>query len=139
MMVLPTGGGKSIIAADIASRATKKHHSVLILVHRRQLVMQMVERLREYGLYAGIIMSGEKTSLDMPIQVGTIQTYHRRLQLDDPGNVFFVDASVVIIDEAHRSLSKTYQSVLSLYKKKIVIGITATPCLASGVGMGQYY
>jgi len=76
----------------------------------------------------------------LPIQIATIQTYSRRIQLDDAAcRPFLVDAAVVLADEAHRSLSKQFQGVLNLYEGKVIIGVTATPCLSSGVGMGQYY
>jgi len=139
ILVLPTGGGKTYIMAEIARRSVEKGYKILALMHRRQLVQQMQDRFADYGLESGIIMSGEETDLDKDIQIGTIQTYHRRLQLYDTANPFFVDASIVFIDEAHRSLSRTYKEALEIYQDKIVIGVTATPCLASGVGMGRYY
>lgn len=140
IMTLPTGGGKTYIMADIAKRSVENGHNVLILMHRRLLVYQMRDRFIDYKLDCGIIMSGMETSLDCPVQIGTIQTYHRRLKIDEiERNQFFINASVVMIDEAHRSLSRTFQEALSHYENKIVIGVTATPCLASGVGMGKYY
>jgi len=140
LMVLPTGGGKTFVCADIAKRAVEKGNKVLCLMHRRHLVNQMLDRFSDYGLDPGVIMSGDQPNLSAKIQVATIQTYSRRIQLDHPiSNPFFIDASVVIIDEAHRSLSKTYQNTLKKYSDKIVIGVTATPCLSSGVGMGEYY
>lgn len=137
IMTLPTGGGKSFIAADIAARSVEKGHKVLILTHMRQLVTQMSLRLSEYGLDSGFIMAGFESELNKSIQIGTIQTYSRRIKL--PDEIFFINASIVIIDEAHKSMSKTYQTVLSKYTDKIVIGITATPVLGSGVGLGEFY
>ncbi len=140
LMVLATGGGKTHIMADIASRAVEKGKKVLALMHRRLLVQQMYDRFADCNVDAGIIMSGKETSLSCPVQIGTIQTYHRRLKLEEvERNPFFVDADIVFIDEAHRSLSKTFQEALANYPDKIIIGVTATPCLASGMGMGNFY
>ncbi len=140
LLTLPTGGGKTYIMADIAKRCIDNGHKVLALMHRRQLVQQMQDRFSDYEIDSGIIMSGEDTELRKNMQIATIQTYHRRLQLDDvKENRFFIDASVVLVDEAHRSLSKTYLETLFHYEDKIIIGVTATPCLASGLGMGNYY
>ena len=36
-IVLPCGGGKSVIVAEIARLTTEKHNRVLFLVHRREL------------------------------------------------------------------------------------------------------
>ena len=139
LVVLPTGSGKTFVMADIAKRSVDNGHKILAMMHRRQLVTQMQDRFRDYELESGLIMAGHDHDLGSNIQIGTVQTYHRRLDLYDVDNPFFVDASVVFIDEAHRSLSKTFQKVLLRYPKKIVIGVTATPCLASGRGMGDYY
>ena len=140
LMVLPTGGGKTFIMSEIASRAVEKGNKVLCLMHRRQLVQQMQDRFADYGLECGVIMSGVDTALGCPVQIGTIQTYHRRLKLSDLDcNKFFIDASVIMIDEAHRSLSRTFLETLSNYTGRVVIGVTATPCLASGLGMGLLY
>jgi len=140
IIALATGAGKSIIIADIAKRCIDNGHKVLILTHMRQLVTQMAERCAEYGQDSAFIMAGMEYALDMPLQIGTIQTYRRRIKLEPiEQNRFFINASVVIVDEAHKSLSRTYQEVLGLYKDKIVIGVTATPVLGSGMGMGKFY
>ena len=140
LLVLATGSGKTHILADIASKTVENGHRVLALMHRRQLVTQMVDRFADCDVDAGMIMSGMDNELSKPCQVGTIQTYSRRLNLCEiEDNQFFIDASVIFIDEAHHVLSKTYQNILKLYPDKIVIGVTATPCLSSGVGMGKYF
>ena len=140
LLVLPTGAGKTHTIGDIAKRTINNGHKVLALMHRRQLVSQMVDRFVECGVTAGMVMSGIEPDLGNDCQVGTIQTYSRRLKIDQlEYNPFFINASVVFIDEAHHALSKTYQKVLELYSDKIVIGVTATPCLSSGVGMGQFF
>ena len=140
LLVLPTGGGKTIVMAEMARRAVEKGGRVLCLMHRRQLVDQMVERFKDHGLDCGVIMAGVETNLSSPIQIATIQTYGRRIKLDDAGiQLFFVAATLILIDEAHRSLSNIFQKVLKYYADKTVIGVTATPCLSSGLGMGQYY
>jgi len=134
VLVSPTGSGKSFIVADIASRSAENGHKVLILTHMRGLVLQMADRLGEYGLESAFIMAGHPMDLSKQIQVGTIQTYHTRLKLD-----YRVDASVVIIDEAHRSMSKTFQDVLTQYSDQVIVGVTATPVLSSGIGLGNFY
>lgn len=140
LIVLPTGAGKSHCLGEIALGAVSKDNTVLALMHRRQLVTQLVDFFSQAGVHADIIMSGVESVLKSKVQVGTIQTYHRRLQLERlEDNRFFVQAAVCMIDEAHHALSKTYQTVLSNYEDKIIIGVTATPVLSSGVGMGNFF
>lgn len=140
LIALPTGAGKTHVLSDIAKKAQTKENKVLALMHRRQLVTQMVDSFTENGIEADIIMAGIESRLESKVQVGTVQTYSRRLDLDDlKYNRFFIDASIVMIDEAHHALSKTYQKILMNYGNKVIIGVTATPILSSGIGMGTFF
>jgi superfamily II DNA or RNA helicase len=141
VMVMSTGGGKSIVFGQIIANVLENGKSILWLVHRRNLVYQMRDVLEEhFYVTPGLILSGEKTDLKNPIQIGTIQTYARRINLKQLWqNDFYVKADVVLIDEAHRSLSPSYKKIIDLYHSKIIIGCTATPVGAGGKGMGEVY
>jgi len=141
VMVLPTGAGKSIIFAEIIRLALEKGNRVLWLVHRRNLVYQMQATLQDqFDIQAGVIMAGVKSELELPVQLCTIQTYSRRLLLDDDlFNRFQVAADLVLIDEAHRSISKSYRKIIDLYANKHLIGCTATPMRADQRGLGEIY
>ena len=146
MVTLPTGAGKSIIQGVISKMCVDKGNNVLALMHRRGLVDQLCDRFSLCGVDAGKIMSQVDAELSKSVQIGTIQTYSRRIQLEEY-DIFSEksikpwehDADLILLDEAHRSLSKTFQDTLKSYKDKIVIGFTATPTLSSGIGMGNYY
>lgn len=137
------GAGKTIIAASIVSSALEKNKKVLFLVHLRELAYQAFERFAEFGIGddVGIIMAGEVTSLDKPVQIASIQTYTRRLNLDElQYNPWFHNADLVIYDECQESVSRTRKAVLEIYKKgTIILGLTATPCRADGRGLGEIY
>jgi len=140
VMVLPTGGGKAIIFGQIISNAVEKEKTVLWLVHRRNLVYQMRDVLDQFEVPCGLIMSGVESDTKQLVQLGTIQTYYRRLQLDENYcNRFYIDADLLLIDEGHRSLSKTYIDVINNYSKKIIISCTATPMRSDQRGMGEVY
>ena len=135
-----TGSGKTIVAAAIVSASLEKGKKVLFLVHFRQLAYQAVERFTEFGLgdEVGLIMSGEDSFLSRPVQVAMVQTYSRRLQLEDKR--WFCDADLVIYDECHASIAKTRKAILELYKENtVILGLTATPCRADGRGLGEVY
>ena len=140
LVVAPTGAGKSHIIGNIACSAVEKGHKVLALMHRRQLVTQLAGFFQDAGIDPALIMSGEESELEKDVQVATCQTYLRRMKLHPlEENHWFINASVIFIDEAHHVLSKTYQKILREYEDKIVIGVTATPILSSGVGMGTFF
>ena len=96
------GAGKTIIAASIVSKALEKNKKVIFLVHFRQLAYQAMERFIDFGIgdEVGFIMAGEETHFGRPIQIISIQTYARRLKLDDiEHNIWFKNADIVFYDE----------------------------------------
>ncbi len=141
LYVAPTGSGKSYLYGQIIQNLVQNMKKVLWIVHRRNLVFEMQKKLTEkFDIKSGIIMSGVEHDLDMRVQLCSIQTYGRRLDLDLlEFNKFYFDADVVMIDEAHRATSKTYKKVIDLYRDKILIGCTATPCKADGRGLGEVF
>ena len=146
LVTLPTGSGKSIIMGNIARACIDKGSKVLALMNRRGLVFQLNDRFESCGVNSGTIMSGVESDLSNKVQIGTNQTFSRRRLFEkvnlETGGLFKPwqhPADVVLCDEAHRSLSKSFQGTLEAYKDKVVLGFTATPALASGVGFGRYY
>ena len=45
LLVLPTGGGKTIVFNYIAQQTSARNKNVLILVHRQELLRQTIEKL----------------------------------------------------------------------------------------------
>ena len=74
LLVLPTGGGKTVIFNHIAANATGR---VLILVHRVELLRQTVDK---YGGDIGTIEAGKPTPSNRVI-VGMVQTVVNRLRV----------------------------------------------------------
>ncbi|MEA3307493.1 MAG: DEAD/DEAH box helicase [Elusimicrobiota bacterium] len=138
-----TGAGKTIIAGAIISSALEKGKKVIFLVHFRQLAYQAMERFQDFGISdeIGIIMANEDPHLDRPVQIVSVQTYGRRLKLDDlKHNQWFKNADIVFYDEAHSSIAKTRKAILNLYKDNaIIIGLTATPARADGRPLSEIY
>lgn len=141
ILVLPTGAGKSVVFGQIISNAVDLGNRVLWIVHRRNLVHQMQDTLeRFFDIQPGIIMAGTEPDTSKPVQLCTIQTFSRRINLDEPTyNQFAVKSDIVLVDEGHRSVSPSYIKVLEEYKDRIVIACTATPMRADGRGLGEYY
>jgi len=141
LFVLPTGAGKTPVLCQIIENLVSNGKQVLFLVHRRRLIEQIKGMLKDdFGLDAGIIMAGVSSNLESKIQLASIATYERRLNLDTlMYNRYFVDADVVLIDEAHRSVSQGFKEILELYSDKIIIGCTATPIRGDGRGLGEVY
>jgi len=67
LIPLPTGGGKTVIAAAIIQTAIERGQRVLFVVHRRELVLQASEKLLANGVDHGILMGPKaRPTLDRP-------------------------------------------------------------------------
>ena len=132
--VLPTGGGKTVCAAAITLQAAEAGMQVLFLVHRRELMRQAEQTLAAAGLEGriGVIASGRTAMPGMPIQIATVQTLARRRHIQlDPG--------IVIVDEAHHAVSRSWSAVLDRWPNALRLGLTATPRRLDGKGLhGQF-
>ena len=130
LVVAPTGSGKTIIFAYIATGAVKKNKRVLILTHRREILYQTVDKIKAFGIHAGQIVSGKPTTSEL-IQVAMVGTLINRLELIQPPDL-------IIIDEAHHAVSNTWSKILN-YFDVLKIGYTATPERLSGEGLNEIF
>lgn len=117
-IVLGCGGGKSCIVAEMARRTTFNGKRVLFLVHRRELVDQIKATFIRWGV-------------DMKLcNVGMVQTFTRRLEkLPKP--------ALIITDENHHSLAKSYKRIYDYFSDVPRVGVTATPVRLNGDGLGD--
>ncbi len=117
MLCKPTGSGKTVTFASIASDAVAMGSRAAIVVDRKELLEQAVEKLKMYGLNPQIIRGKNRVNYQNKCFVATVQTLINRQQLD---------LNLLIIDEAHK---QTFDKLLALdaYKRTFVIGATATP------------
>jgi hypothetical protein len=58
ILVCPTGGGKTVIAAAIIKEIAQKRRGVLVLAHRREIIAQTSQKLHAHGVPHGIIQAG---------------------------------------------------------------------------------
>ncbi|WP_373781837.1 DEAD/DEAH box helicase, partial [Jeotgalibaca porci] len=120
LLVSPAGSGKSVIIAEIARLATKKNGHVLFMVHRKELIEQIT------GSFHTNEVQMENTTI---MTVGRI--VNRLDQLPKP--------SLIITDETHHSLAKTYRDIYDYYEDVPRLGFTASPWRMSGQGFTDVY
>lgn len=75
---MPTGTGKTTVFSEIVARARLKDKKILIVVHRKELVEQIVERLQNFEVQAGIISGSIQPDVEKEVQVATIQSLSNR-------------------------------------------------------------
>lgn len=114
---LATGGGKTITFSAITKRYIEKSgKSVLILVHRKELMVQTVRTLyHAYGISGQMIKAGMKTVPKAAVYVGMVESTIRRIPKD---------IGLVIIDEAH---NLSFAKIHAHFETQMIIGFTATP------------
>lgn len=133
LLVMPTGAGKTVCFSYIASQAAAKGSRILLLAHRRELVLQISRAIRGWGIEHGVIIPDHDWETAHPVQVASISTLVRRLY---PGKYQF---DLVVIDEAHHAVSGSgLGKVLEAFPTAKKLGVTATPCRLDGRGLGQH-
>lgn len=129
LLVAPCGYGKGHIITFIVQSAVSRGHHVIFAVHGKSLVQDMHERVEKLGIPHGILMGGERRARWHKVQIASIDTLYR---MSHPPK-----ASLIIVDEAHMSLSPTWRKALGRYPAARVIGMTATPIRLDGKGLGR--
>jgi superfamily II DNA or RNA helicase len=131
LLVAPTGAGKTTIAGAMIHGVMAKGRRAIFLAHRKELINQCAGRLTQFGVPHGVIKAKDKRrDPTRPVQVASVQTLTNREHWP---------ADLIIVDEAHRSTSKTYVDILERYDNPIVVGLTATPYRMDGRGLGEIY
>lgn len=131
---LPTGSGKTVIFAEIASQFTERGESCLIIAHREELLEQAAEKIElSSGEPCGIIKAGRRSAPLFRVQIASIQTLARRRRENWP------QASLVIIDEAHHAAANSYQQIFEHYNDAKILGFTATPTRGDGQGLRHLF
>jgi superfamily II DNA or RNA helicase len=114
----PTGSGKTVLAAEFIDR--QPDNRIIVLGHRDEIVQQISQALLRLGIEHGIIAPGHADTNDR-VQVASVMTLVRRMhQLDPP-------PSLLVIDEAHHAVAKTWQRIIDALPDTDILGLTATP------------
>ena len=120
---LPTGSGKTVIAAVLAARWWVRQRSpILFLAHRRELVLQQAAELERWcKLRTAVLMAGCEFDPTAPLIAASIQTLAARGMAHD------FQPQLALIDELHHfAVGSEYDRVLGR-RDMHLIGFSATP------------
>lgn len=123
VIVAPSGSGKTIIGLELIAR---RKLPALILVHRKQIFDQWVERIQEFlgipkahiGQYSGI-----KKKIGNQITIGMLQSLGRKKGLSEFNSKF----GTILVDECHHIPASTFREVVAQLNTHYLYGLTATP------------
>ena len=104
----PPRTGKTVVMAEIAKRATDRGNSVCFIIHRKEVLEQAKATFQAQGVDPDLLEAGMVQSLTRHID-----------QIYPP--------EVIMIDEAHHALAKSYKRILDAFPMAYVLLFTATP------------
>ena len=145
MVQMPTGTGKTILLAEVVKSEERrvKNPCVWIIVHRRELVEQIKSSLTaSLNVECEMLNATHNVKCEMlnvkrgkpldsslftfPFSLNTrvfsIQWLSRHYQEMEES------PSLIVIDEAHHAVAKTYKEVMEAFPESKKLGLTATPC-----------
>ncbi len=124
LLISATGTGKTYASAFALKEQKPKR--LLFLVHREQIALQAMKtyqnvfgKEKSYGL-----LSGSHRDLEKDFVFSTMQMMSKKDILESFSKQEF---DVIVIDEAHRSGAKSYQTIMSYFQPKLWFGMTASP------------
>ena len=158
LLVLPTGGGKTVVFAAEAKMTVKAGGRVLVLTHIEELFKQAADKIERS---TGIVVDREKAelraSLTSPLVVASIQTLQRVDRLKTFPHDHF---DLVIVDECHHLAAASWSRVVNYFQWgpgsldpdwkmplpdaevqtfSRSLGVTATPDRADRKSLGNFY
>ena len=131
MAQMPTGTGKTYLLTAVIDSFVSNNPmaKVWIVAHRRELVSQIDETVRKFHSYS----ASNTSTLLSSVKAMSIQglTRHYDEIEEEPG--------MIVIDEAHHALAKTYKEMWERFPKAKFLGLTATPCRLNGKGFTDLF
>lgn len=125
----PCGAGKTAMVIFMASSAALMGKRTLFLTHRVELQDQAAEAFQSSGVHFGIISPRTPMTQDR-IQLGSVQTVVRRIEK-------ITAPDLIICDEHHHSVAKTWLKIFTQWPDAFVVGLTATPQRIDGKGLKE--
>lgn len=131
MAQMPTGTGKTYLLTAVIDSFVNGNpmEKVWIVAHRRELVSQIDETVRKFHSY----FASNTSSLLSSVKAMSIQWLMRHYDEieEEPG--------MIVIDEAHHALAKTYKEMWERFPNAKFLGLTATPCRLNGKGFTDLF
>jgi superfamily II DNA or RNA helicase len=123
VIVSPPGSGKTLIGLKIIA---EKRQPALIIVHRKQLFDQWIERIQDFLKVPrneiGQIGNQQKI-VGKKITVAMIQSLARIDDFVEIANAF----GTIIVDECHHIPAKSFREAIVRFNAFYLYGLTATP------------
>jgi superfamily II DNA or RNA helicase len=135
LVVAATGTGKTVTFAELARIEVSHGGRALILVHRDELIRQAGRKCEAVGLWPDVECGSRRANTLAKVVIASVQTL-RGKRLARWARAHF---TLVIVDEAHHAVANSYRAVLDYFDGAKIVGVTATPNRADGVGLIEVF
>ena len=131
MAQMPTGTGKTYLLTAVIDSFVSNNpmEKVWIVAHRRELVSQIDETVRKFHSYSASNTSTLLSSVKA-VSIQWLSKHYDEIE-EEPG--------MIVIDEAHHALAKTYKEMWERFPNAKFLGLTATPCRLNGKGFTDLF
>ena len=144
MVQMPTGTGKTILLASVVESFLREHSNcnVWIVAHRRELVSQIrdtIERVfsnnssllhKDFPNHSSMVLTSPSVAPLKAMSIQWLAKHYDEIK-EKPG--------LIVIDEAHHALAKTYKEMWERFPNAKFLGLTATPCRLNGKGFTDLF
>ena len=133
LAVLPTGSGKTALAAVLIDALFKAGKRVMFCVHRVDLLRQTASTFEKAGIPFSYIAAGYHYNPYHRVYIASILTLKNRLGK--------IPADYIFVDEAHLSAAAGWAAVAAHYKGtgSKLIGLTGSPERLDGKPLGDVW
>lgn len=132
LLQLPTGGGKTALAAEMIRLASNKQGHIWFICNRVELIDQTSRALNLISVDHSFISNGYDYDPSASVYICSIQTLFRRLDkiTNKPSLIFW--------DECQSINAKTWRTVYNSNPQSFHVLLTATPCRLDGQGFREF-
>ena len=144
MVQMPTGTGKTILLASVVESFLREHSNcnVWIVAHRRELVSQIRETIdrvfsnnssllhKDFPNHSSMVLISPSVAPLKAMSIQWLAKHYDEIK-EKPG--------LIVIDEAHHALAKTYKVMWERFPNAKFLGLTATPCRLNGKGFTDLF
>jgi superfamily II DNA or RNA helicase len=140
LLHLPTGAGKTVIAALLIDRLLRLPGAgrVLFLAHRKEIIDQTAEKIAtQIGAEHVGVEQADRSAGKSQVVVASVQSIHQRLDDFKPS-----EFSAVIVDECHHIFAKSWLETVAHFQKgsdTLLVGLTATPQRTDGRSADRFF
>ena len=142
LVIAATGVGKTVISAfdykNFCKENKKQPNRLLFVVHREEILKQARDTFRAIlkDNNFGDLMVGGNVPESLEHLFVSIQSLNSKDLCEITTEDYY---DFIIVDEFHHAAAPSYQRLLSYYKPKVLLGLTATPERADNKDIFKYF